>query len=304
MNELFAKGETTASFRSHSDKLVGAIKGFSDEKILGADFDEWVHYYFDEYKIQPITLFLDSVSQSLSETTVKRYNHFSRHSDYEPEYFNIDGYNITFTIPFDGDSGLLYLRPSTWIMTNFPVKQVNSGTEDSYGEIIFALEYTKQELQDKDNPKDFIAAQFTQQFKNYIETIDRINKEVEQYNNGLESIIRSALESRKKKANDYVAMGEKLDIPLKLNPNAPNTTPILLKKATVKKPEVPSVKKPETEYQIKSVDYENIRRIVNLAGFSMEKAARTFSKLGEEELRDIIISHLNTHYQGLAAACA
>ena len=33
----------------------------------------------------------------------------------------------------------------------------------------------------------------------------------------------------------------------------------------------------------------------------MEKTARTFSKLLEEELRDIILSNLNTHYQGTAS---
>ena len=32
----------------------------------------------------------------------------------------------------------------------------------------------------------------------------------------------------------------------------------------------------------------------------MEKTARTFSKLYEEELRDVILSSLNTHYRGSA----
>ena len=32
----------------------------------------------------------------------------------------------------------------------------------------------------------------------------------------------------------------------------------------------------------------------------MEKTARTFAKLLEEELRDVILSNLNTHYQGTA----
>lgn len=302
MTELFAKSETRTTFRSRSDKLIEAIKSFSDEKILGADFDEWVQYYFEVYKIYPLKLFLDNVSQSLSETTVKRHNPFGGHDSYEPQYYNIDGYKITYTIPFDGDNSLLYLQPSTRFLTRFLVECVKSSSDDSYGEIVFSLEYTKQELDGKDALKEFVASQFTQKFKNYIETINRINEEVEIYNSGLEFIIREALENRKQKASNYVALGEKLDIPLKINPKAPNTNPILLKKAIIKKPEIPSAKMPEKEYQIKAEDYEKIRQIINLAGFSMEKAARTFSKLDEEELRDIIISHLNTHFQGLASA--
>lgn len=301
MEELFAKGDTTATFRSHTDKLIDKINNFSDEKILGADFCEWTNYFFNEYKIHPITLYMDNVIQNLSETKVEKYNVFSRHDRYDPEYFLIDGYKVTFVIPFDGDSELLYLKPSHYIMTRFLVDQVKNSNEKSFGEIVFSLEYTKRELEEKETPKEFIALQFSNQFKNYIEMVNYVNIEVENYNKSLESTIKNALDVRKKKADDYVKMGEILDIPLKINPNAPNTTPILLKKAVAKKTELPSIKKPEKEYQIASMDYENIKRVINLAGFSMEKTAKTFIKLSEEELRDIIISNLNTHYQGLAS---
>lgn len=302
MIELFNKGETTATFRAHSEKMIAIIKGFSDEKILTADFDEWAVYFVDEYKLQPIALFMDNITQNLSETTVRKYNHFSRHSDYEPEYYQIDGYKITFSIPFDGDSELLYLKPSTFYMSRFPVESIVKSTEEKYGKITFTLEYTKQELQEKENAKEFIESRFSQEFKTYIDTIEHINQEVESYNKGLEDCVRSALENRKKKANDFVLMGEKLDIPLKLNPNAPNITPIAMKKATVRKPEIPKAKPLAKQYQISSHDYDNIKRIIHLSGTSMEKTARTFAKFSEEELRDVILSNLNTHYQGIASA--
>lgn len=298
MTELFANGETSATLRAYAGELECEIKGLSNEKVLGGDLDEWVNYYFEEYKIQPISLYMENVSQILSETKVKQYNPFSRNDGYEPEYYMIDGYKITFTIPYDGDNELLFLRPSTFFLSRFPVEDLTKSTDKSYGEIIFALEYTKQELEKQDNPKDFIKEQFNQKIKNYVTNVTNINSEVMQFNNSLENTIKKALDTRKSQAKDYIRMGEKLAITLTLNPNAPNTTPILLKKTIVDKPKMPNIKQPEKEYQISSQDFDNIRRIIDLAGFSMEKAAKTFSKLSEEELRDIFISNLNTHYQG------
>ena len=63
MIELFNNGDTSATFAAHKNKLVEEINKFSDEKILGADFEEWTNYYFEIYKIQPIILFMDNVTQ-------------------------------------------------------------------------------------------------------------------------------------------------------------------------------------------------------------------------------------------------
>jgi hypothetical protein len=295
MVELFAKGDTSATFRAHTDKLIGIINGFSDEKILGADFDEWTNYYLHEYSIQPITLFLDSVTQTLTETKVEKHNPLHRTDPYEAKTFHIDGFKITFTIPFDGDDGLLYLRPSRYYMTTFSVDRIVRGDDSSLGSIIFSLEYTKQELEGMETP-EFIASQFSQKFKKYIENIDAINNEVEQLNKSLPEVIKNALASRKKKADDYISMSEKLSIPLKINPNDPSITPIPLKKAPVKKAEAPKTRPRENDYTISLDNYDNIRKIVYTAGSSMEKAVSTYAKLNEEELRDIILSHLNSHY--------
>jgi hypothetical protein len=75
---------------------------------------------------------------------------------------------------------------------------------------------------------------------------------------------------------------------------------MLLKKNIIKKPEMPKEKQRETEYSISTSDYENIKHIISMAGYSMEKTAKTFNKFSEEELRDVFIAFLNTHYLDMA----
>ncbi len=93
-----------------------------------------------------------------------------------------------------------------------------------------------------------------------------------------------------------------MELPLTINVYAPNTKPIVLKKIKkIKEISFPNKKELEKNYEISDTHYENIKSIISLACISMEKTARTFSKLMEEELRDIILSNLNTHYQGTAS---
>lgn len=113
-------------------------------------------------------------------------------------------------------------------------------------------------------------------------------------------LVESELKNRRQKANTFISLSEKLNIPLKLNPNLPNLVPIIFKKKVNKLPQMPSLKPKQNEYMITEEDYKNIKNIINLSCNSMEKAAKTFFKLEEEELRDNILAFLNSHYLGMA----
>ena len=303
MIELFSNCETTTYFDRKIDEIKSKINNFSDEEILCMNFNEWINYFLDEYKIQPITLFIENISRDISSTKVKPPNSSYRISinEYESGLYDIDGYKVTFNIPFDGNTELLYLKPSKWFLSKFFVENILYNNNDNYHFIVFTFSDTKQELESKKN-EDYIDNKFNQIFKDYIKTINNINYDTEQYNAKLEPFISKCLDNRKKKADDLIDIGKKFNIPLKQNPNAPNITPVLLKKVPIKKPIIPEMKKPEEEYQILSSDYDYIKRIIQFSGSSMEKAAKTFSKLEEEELRDIIIAFLNSHYLPTATA--
>lgn len=83
----------------------------------------------------------------------------------------------------------------------------------------------------------------------------------------------------------------------KVSDNAPNTTPIQLKRITRKPLTKPETKAQPSEPYIKDSDYENINNIIYMCGTSMEKTARTYYNNQEEELRDILLAALNTHYE-------
>ncbi len=295
---LFQKGDTTSTFRAISDKINTKINALSNEEICSTDLEELVEYYLVENQIELIEIFKDNITKELTETKIKRHGIYgANHND----YCLIDGYKVIFTIPYEGDAALLYLRPSTFLMSTFPVDNVISPNQTEYGKIIISFNFNKNEMLDSSDSNELVLKKFNQEIKTYYETIININLEAEQYNKRLPDLIRQGLLRRKHKAEDYIEIRQRLELPLEINPSAPNSKPILLKKVRKKPVSFPNKRKSEIEYEISNSDYDNIKNIISLACISMEKTARTFTKLLEEELRDIIISNLNTHYQGTAS---
>lgn len=85
MVELFQKSETDGFIRQHNNKLNLEIKNLSDNDVLYGDFEKWVSYFFAKYKIQPITLYMDKITNSMSKTKVKEYHPLRE------RYYDIDG---------------------------------------------------------------------------------------------------------------------------------------------------------------------------------------------------------------------
>ena len=298
MSFLFERNEVSTMLKNTTALIKGEIEILTNSQILGSDLEELKEYYYDKYEIEPIELFMDSIDQDIKEIKIKQPNPFFRsyQDPYDPEFFTRDGYEVIYNIPFVGDVDLLYLKPSIYLLTRFPIRAVNSNTS----EIVFSLEFEKNEFEKhKDSLGSFVENVFNTKFNSYKDMINNINNEVNNYNSGLISVISGYLDTRKRKASEYHLFREKLNIPLETNSNAPNLRPIPLKKIK-KNRTFPKQRSKEIVYSISDDDYINIKNIINLACTSMEKTARTFSKLHEEELRDVILSNLNTHYRGNA----
>ncbi|MFT8351126.1 hypothetical protein [Clostridium saccharoperbutylacetonicum] len=189
MEYLFEKGDTRTTFEKYSLSIEAEIERLSNDQICNTDLEELADYYFDKHQIEPITVFKDNITEKMSETKIKAYNHFYRNDGFEPQYYNIDGYKIMHEIPFEGDTNLLYLRPNSFYMSRFPVDNIINSTDEKYGQIIFSLDFTKNELENnKDNIKAFVRNKFDTELRNYYGTISTINSEVSTYNSNLKKL--------------------------------------------------------------------------------------------------------------------
>ena len=296
--DLFSDKKVSSYTAGRYEDMRNEILRFSDQQILTCDFEEWADYYESKYYICPITLFEDAIEQDLSETTIKQCNVWHRHGFPEPEYYNVDGYKISFKIPFDGDVQLLYLQPSTYIMMHFPVSSVTAPKDDATGVLVITLENTKGDLKAHfDDISTYVSRQFEETFKNYRTMIEYVNSEICVYNTRLRQAAIELLQKRKDKASDFAAISKAMNIPMKMSKNAPSIKPVPLKRTLRKPVNKPTFREPDPEYCISDQDYNNILNIIHITCSSMEASSRTFIKNDEEELRDFIIATLGTHYE-------
>lgn len=281
------------------------IERLTNEEICSSTLEDLEEYFYDRFKIDLIEIERDInyILYDAQETKMKQYNHWYRSGGYgEQQYYIVDAYKIVYKIPFEGDSDLLYITPSTYTLTSYEVDNVIAPTDEKEGQIIFSQTYERSVIDSKENMIEFITKEFNSKLSAYFNAIDNVNSDItNKYNSYLKGEVRKHLEIRLQKAENYLSLREKLNIPLELNKNAPNTRPIRLKKVKKNKAmPLPKLKTASVEYSISDDDYNNIKSIINLSCISMEKTARTFCKLQEEELRDVILASLNTHYLGTA----
>ena len=297
INKFFNGIESNNFFASKKSNMKEEVAKMKDDEINNCDFDEWASYLSEKYNLLPITLFEESINKTIVEAKVKRYNPYSRFYTFEPQYYDIDGFRITFEIPFDGEAELFNIKPNTHFLLNFDVQGFYEPIKEKCGYFKLDFEYTKQELESKgNNILEFVQRGFEEKFKNYRTMITNVNKEVSIYNESLFGYAKSLLEERKKKADSFALISSALQIPLPISKSAPNIKPAQLKRIVRAVPSKPTTKPVHPESYISDDDYNNINNIIYTYGTTMEKTAKTYFLNTEEELRDHLLAALNTHY--------
>ena len=170
MINLFEKYDTSSYFNNKINSLTNEIQALTNEQICNSELDELTDFYYEKYKINLIELFLDNKSKDIKEIKIEQYNPFYNSSIiYDKKFYYVDGYNIIYTIPFDGDEKLLYLIPSTRIISSFPIYNVSKPSDNSYGNIYFSLELQRDTANKESNLSAFVDNMFSSNFKNYID---------------------------------------------------------------------------------------------------------------------------------------
>ena len=298
---FFSRIYTWDYFDMLRSKIKAEVKSLSDSDILSKDLQDLTNYFVSKYSLESITVFETNIQRDLYETKVKKRNPF-RGNPYENDYFELDGVRVTFTIPFDGEPDLFYVKPSTSMLSTFSASNFVAPKDDNCGSFTLSLEFTKEELLEKGEVamSDFLQKQFENKFCAYRQMIDYVNNDVKSYNDNLRSVVTKLLEKRMKRANSLSAISKALQIPLTTSTNAPNIKRIELKRVVRKPPVMPKSSPSTPDACISDFDYANINNIIMMSSVSMEKTASSFATFSEEVLRDILLANLNSHYKATA----
>jgi len=155
--------------------------------------------------------------------------------------------------------------------------------------------------QPADEAPDRFKARLDQELKSFRFYVESQQKQVESFNAGLRAQILVVVSARRDRIQKHEGLKDILGIPLKRKDGAPAVEPVKIARKLVR----PLPPAPQSGYKpepgITEEDYSHILSVIRHEGRTFETTPRTFAVHDEEQLRDILLAHLNGHYQGDAA---
>lgn len=293
---LFIDDNLRMELEGNTRAAIQGVEGISAEQFERATDEELLDHIYSRRKIDPLEIFPDEMEMDKAETKIDvshdpMRNFFSRGGG-GPIF--VPGLQVTVSVPFRGDPNLWRCKPSISTMNppRAKIRQDRQQPDMGYVDIVLA------------QPSDSIGdgSKMRQDIDRTVEEIKRwvewIKNDVVAYNGGLQGKILQQIKHRRERLAVHGSALKALNIPLKKKAGVEDMVTLPMRKRVIR----PIPKKPSgpPEHSISDEDYEFILKIIRHAGHSFETTPATFAKHGEEELRDFILAHLNTHYEGQA----
>lgn len=283
---LFNKYSLSSVIENHRRTVAEKLGKIPKEEIEGLTEDQLVRKYYHEFIINPLVLCEEDIELETLEKDIDVSHRIDLYwSTPGPHYKR--GTVFKYYLPVSGDGTLLDCQPSTFTLN--PPYALHSNNQ-----LIFEFEIFET---DKVSPDDLLDSEL----KHIREMVERVNKDIQPFNDSLKSMVDSAIKARKEKiaAIGRAQGSSKYKTRSSSQKSLVFPTTSIQSKQREELPIIKSNNKPEP--YITDVDYERIIEVIKHTGTAIERNAKTYQSMGEEELRDILLTQLNGHYEGKAA---
>lgn len=292
-DQLFYEGDLSNITRALPDQVKKQVDEIPKNQFLNTPEDDLVSHCIETLQIEPLTIYKDRMEQEHSETKVDVSGDFRRATrGHGPCY--ISGIRICVSLPFTGDPSLWRISPHSLVMSPRPFGRVIKGRQAGSGIVEMIFEFPTDEQTDQVRKR-------VEKNLRYLEScISRQREEIEKYNSMLPNTVHQAVNFRRDRIQQHEKIAQILDIPLKHKVGAPEIEPLPIRKKIIT--QLPTLPKEGFKPEPGIIDdiYDDILKIIRHEGRTWETTPKTYSVHPEEELRDILLAHLNGHYEGVA----
>ncbi len=289
----FEQYELYTVLQSQPAKIQERIDNFTDDEIMANDLKILAHNVCEEFRIDPLELHEeDTERRDIKNGKIQKW--FDPVRYFTPErrgaYREVDGVTLTFVFPFSGTSWLFECRASHFYMSRYP--EITLGHGEVRMQYQYAIEDTKE-----DGWKERVFKRLEDDINMLRQGIDWVNADVTGYNLGFAGNVLSCLEVRRSKIETYYNVAKMFDVSVKKN--AYGSRIISPVKRSIY-PIAHQYGKQERTYCIETANYEEILAILRNAGATMERTPNTYQSMGEEDLRNVLLTALNSSFNGIA----
>lgn len=234
--------------------------------------------------VEPLVIYEDRMTREQSEINIDVAGWPGRYTRGTGPCL-VPGIRVAVALPYSGNSNLWNTCPNTF--SSMP----------PFGDVRPDVVEMKFESP-LDEPLERVKERLNDNLRTIHQYLVWQRASVDEFNRNLPSLARSAVEARRTRLEKHDKLALLLDVPLRHNPNAPKIRPISVQRRIVKSLPPAPTRGFKPEWTIDDTEYENILTIIRHEGRTFEATPKTYAVHDEEELRDIILAHLNGHYKG------
>jgi hypothetical protein len=290
---LFKGGDLGRTLDTRLARVDEELNNIPKNQFLYSSDQDIIDHLYTKLVINPIELHHDLMEMYPQEIQINHEIRRGRLYYDEDRTIKVPGNRITVTIPYSGEHILWKLTPSRY-SSRIPlgVIRTTGKHENGFVDIIFEVR--------SDVPPEQLKNELDRNIsliKEYL--ADQLN-DINQRNEKLPDLIRKAIIKRRDRLEKQEGLVKQLNIPLKSRDGVPPIRPFHVERRIISDlPKTPGGEyKPE--WGISDKAYEDILSIIRHEGRTFETTPFTYTVLNEEDLRNIILAHLNGHYKGRA----
>ncbi len=286
MEILFSQYKLHDLFQQDLAIINQKVKAISKNQFLASTNDQLIDHLYSELAFIPITLYENQMTRS----EPKEIN--------LPAFFNaldqeitIPSFQMEFMIPFKGDSVIWKAEPSSSFVPK-PKGRISEDIDKKSWQLFIEIAFSSS------SGETGVSTKITNELESIKRMLVASQTDIEKHNNNLRNVITQNVISRRGQLENLERVVKALNIPLHKRNDAPDLNQVPLQRKVIQP--LPTVPNKSPEYTISNENYEYILKVIRHEGRSYERTPKTFSMHNEEELRDILVAHLNGHYEGLA----
>lgn len=287
---FYNRGYLSDLTRTLESRVSQIVDQWDRDYILNASEAELIEYLFDQTSLDPPVIRKDSlgiVEEGSAQVDVSRNFDYSFRTGGGPQYIN--GQFVTVGLEFDGDGGLFHFRPATSTLSP-PYGTIKSN------EIFCTITAPQLDPAQTRQRIDRWAAEIEQH-------LGWLQRDVAAHNARLRGLAEQAVTGKKANLLKQSEAISALGIPLKRTSSPPQTFSVQVPRKSLPVVALPATSRgaSKPEPVLSNAEYEHILRVISDASVSIERSPSAARRMSEEELRDILLVALNTHYEGGAS---
>lgn len=287
-SDVFSMGDQSDSFtmvHGYENLVRQEVEKFPANQVLATPEDDLLAYLIEKHTLHvPALKADDAYIERQGETQIDVSRRFDYGFPGGRGNQQVPGHEVVIAVPHSGDPDLFHVRASTFTMSPPRISVRNGNVYLRFADVNLDGERIKTEI------NRLVTA--------INEHLGWLRQDFDAWNQRLPSFARQALVDRKRRLMAQNNVVASIGLPMKRRADEALTyaAPEVRRKISLAPPPVPKQTfRPEPA--LDAAEFDHILNIIGKVAVVFERNPSTFSKLGEEALRDNILVHLNGHYE-------